>query len=310
MPFTLRLLFSGLCVYVPNTEKPCLRVLLIDARAPGVASNGKNHVSHVPAVRFAIKDLAQAKGLGKKQADYYLHPDSKLDQPQGMWILNGDELEILINGNTIPEPTLGTTAISSDALSLLPDMRKIYPDTNGLEVKEECFDGDLDKDGIGIVARIRLKAGEIGIYNGHSYAPRDKFGKPVAFISQSEYKFISTDLRPIEYNTHQQRLASCCYYEINVEAENVELFSKNSRTSLMFTPNNGSLVEVMLENVPPVGLEMARPSDENVDIDFELIYSIAKTLPTHRLVPVKVKQDEAPRPELCWSAIFNASNKA
>lgn len=269
MAFTLRVLFDGLCIFVPNTEESAgMRVLMIDARAPGVASNGENHVSHIPSVRFDLADLVP----GRRQPSYRVEFAADQGIPRGQWYLNGDDLEIQANGRGLPDEPL--TVLRSHAtrdFSLIPTMQAIYPDTGGIAVRDECLDNDLRRlADAGLVGRLRLQAGVLGAWDGGE-------GR---YISSDEYMFTGNPAR------HRQRIASRSFFETHIEADEVEISSRQRGHGLVLRPQSGELVEITLENQPPADLMSAKPSDPTADYDFELVYLIAKDPPLPLRIPV------------------------
>ncbi|MFL6262353.1 MAG: hypothetical protein ACJ76Y_21860 [Thermoanaerobaculia bacterium] len=269
MSFKLRILFDGLCILVPNTEESKgMRVLMIDARAPGVASNGENQVSHIPSVRFNLTDLVP----GRKQPSYRVEYAGEESVPRGQWYLNGDDLEIRVNGQGLPdEPLKVLHSHPTRDFSLIPSMKAIYPEYGGVDVREECLDNNLMRlTDAGLVGRLRLKAGVVGAWDGHD-------GR---FISSDEYMFSGNPAR------HRQRLASRTFFEADIEGEEVEIFSRQRGHGLVLRPENDEKIEILFENQPPAGLMTAKPADPNADYDFELVYLIAKNPPLPLRIPV------------------------
>jgi hypothetical protein len=269
MAFKLRIFFDGLCILVPNTEESRgMRVLMIDARAPGVASNGENQVSHIPSVRFNLPDLAP----GRRQPSYRVEYAGEESVPRGQWYLNGDDLEIRVDGQGLPDEPL--TVLRSHAtrdFSLIPSMKAIYPEFGGVEVRDECLDDGLKRlTDAGLVGRLRLKAGILGAWDGHD-------GR---YISSDEYMFSGNPA------LHRQRLASRTFFETEVTGQEVEIFSRQRGHGLVLRPENGEIVELLFENQPPAGLMTAKPADPNADYDFELVYLIAKDPPYPLRIPV------------------------
>jgi len=270
MAFQLRILFDGLCVFVPNVdESKGVRVLMIDARAPGVASNGENHVSHVPSVRFALADLAP----GRKQPAHRVDYPAQDPVPRGQWYLNGDDLEIRVNGRGLPDAPLTVLRKETNRdFSLIPSMQAIYPETQGVGVKDECLSADLRRlADAGLVGRLRLQAGVLGAWDGAGGH----------YISPDEYMFTGNT------NRHRQRIASRSFFETEIDADEVELFSRQRGHGLVFRPADGELVEILIENEPPMELMASKPSDPDADYDFELVYHIAKNPPLPLRIPIR-----------------------
>lgn len=270
MAFTLRILFDGLCVFVPNTEESKgVRVLMIDARAPGIASNGDGQVSHIPSLRFPLADLSPAA----KQPSYRIEYSSQDPVPRGQWYLNGDDLQILAGGQPLPDkPLVVLRKHPTRDFDLVPSMRMIYPETDGVSVREECLSNDLVRlADAGLVGRLRLQAGTLGVWDGAE-------GR---YVSADEYMFTGNP------TLHRQRIASRTFFETVIESEEVEIFSRQRGHGLVFRPADGERVEIVIENQPPMDLMTAKPGDPDVDWDFELNYLVAQDAPKPFRLPIR-----------------------
>lgn len=270
MAFTLRVLFNGLCAYVPNTEEERgMRVLLIDGRAPGVASNGKGHVSHIPAIRFNAADLDPDRRQPAFRYDY----SSQDAEPRGAWFLNGDDLELRVDGKPLPDGPLKVRHEGTEEdFGLVPNVQQIYPESEGLEVREECLDNQITRlADIGLVGRMRLQGGRVGAFAG---------GKDRTYISSDEYTFTGVP------TGHRQRMAACVYFETEVAGEAVEFHSRQRGHGPIFRPANGERLDILIENEPPMELMGSKPDEEDLEYDFELVYNIAKNRPQELRIPI------------------------
>lgn len=298
MAFKLRILFDGLCILVPNTEESKgMRVLMIDARAPGTASNGENQVSHIPSIRFNLADLVP----GRRQPSHRVEYAAETSAPRGQWYLNGDDLEIRVDGQSLPdEPLTVLRSHPTRDFSLIPTMKAIYPEFGGVDVRDECLDDGLKRlTDAGLVGRMRLKAGVLGAWDGHD-------GR---YISSDEYVFSGNPA------WHRQRIASRTFFEAEIAGKEVEIFSRQRGHGLVLHPQNGELLEILFENQPPADLMTAKPADPNADWDFELVYLIAKNPPLPLRIPVLAtaawSNNEATRQGvICPPASYSPSNEA
>ena len=297
MSFKLRMLFDGLCVFVPNTdESKGMRVLVIDGRAPGLASNGESQVSHIPSLRFALADLA----AGERQPTYRIDYSSADPIPRGAWLLNGDDLEIRIDGVPLPDgPLTILRSMPMRDFSLVPSMRIIYPETLGIEVREECLDRNLKRlADAGLAARIRLQNGVVGAWDGAD-------GR---YISSDEFMFIGTP------GFHRQRIAGCVFFETAVEGETVEIFSRQRGHGPVFQPQDGQTLEISLRNDPPEELMGSRPTYPDADYDFEMVYKVAKVPPPQLRVPVRAtaawSSEAGGGPVRCTGVTYNPNCEA
>jgi hypothetical protein len=240
-----------------------------EPQAPGVASNGAGHVSHIPAVYFTLADLAPEC----KQPAHAVHYRADERSPRGMWVLNGDDLEISAHGQGLPDaPLTVLRAPSPRDFALVPHMQTICPDLHGLEVHEECLAPHITRlSDVGLVGRLRLQAGVVGAYDGQA-------GQ---YISADEFMFTHSP------SHHRQRLASCVVFETSIDAPTVELYSRQRGHGLVLRPQDGQAVEILLENEPLAKLMAARPNDPDTDYDFELLYRIARNPPAPLRVPIR-----------------------
>lgn len=290
MSFKLQIKFFGLCAFVPNTKiDKSMRVFLIDARAPGVASSGVSHVSHVPAIKFNLEDLM----LSENQPFFFIQSNSEDNLFKGQWVLNGDEIEIRVDGKPLEQNNLKIlNTDEQNSFYLIPSTSNIYPELGGLAIKDECFANEENLCRVGIAARLQLMSGTIGT-------------NPAEYISTDEYYFTPTT------SNYKQKIASCAIYETDINFTKVEVFSKRTNQSLVFSPKNGEKLELSISNIPPEGLEAVKMDDPENTIDFELAYLIAKEYPVTPRIPTRSGLGpEYPKPLLCASIIYNPDSKA
>ncbi|MEW6734036.1 MAG: hypothetical protein AB1489_22100 [Acidobacteriota bacterium] len=234
MSFKLRILFDGLCVLIPhvyedvNAETPfvptsststaAMCVLLVDARAPGKASEGEDHFSHIPCIRFNTNDL---KYGSTSPADYtFFKANSPEEQRQdGMWVLTGDELEI--KGLSTSSLKIVRGGGSRDYGEIEKVLHELYPETNGLQVKDKCITDNIEKLKNLVVARFTLTGGEIGMVSDSMEAGNAEI-----------------------------------YFEATVD--DVEIFSPQQDKRLILQPSNGqgTLLKPKEPNVVEKGIEI------------------------------------------------------
>jgi hypothetical protein len=292
MSIELVIRFLGLFGFVPNKEENrSMTVLGVDARAPGIASDGTKYVSHRTFIKFNIEDMERLL----PHPSFYINNESRDERLKGQWFLSNDDLEIRAGGSVLSDGGL-TILRSGDNrdFSLIPAMRKFYPEMQGLDVKEECLKGAYPASA-GLTARMRLTQGTISACPGDS-------GE---FISTDEYTLTTFPER------HRQRLAGCAEYKTLIDSDRVAIYSKKTCEGFTFKPADGNRVELLMANIPPEGLEGAMPYNAEKDIDFELIYGLARRLPSQLRVPTRnLIGPEFPRPLLCVGAEFNPSDLA
>lgn len=293
MSFKLQIKFSGLCAFVPNTkEEKSMRVFLIDARAPGIASNGVRHVSHLPAIKFNLADVVS----GENQPFFFIQSNSENNIPIGQWVLNGDDIGITVDGKSLPLNKLQVLKTEDQKnLYLVPSTKNIYPELGGLSVKDDCFIDEENLSKFGIAARLQLTDGSVGTYAGLESE----------YISIDEYYFSPST------NNYKQRIASSVVYEVNIDSKDIKVFSKRTNQGFTFSPKNGKTLELSISNIPPDGLEAIKMDDPENTIDFELAYLIAKENPSILRIPARSPLGpEYPRPLLCAPIIYNPDDRA
>lgn len=309
MPFTLRLLFSGLCAFVPKEDdnnQLAMYALLIDARSPGLARGNSNykHVSHVPAVRFKTDPTSYREDESSLPPDkFFLHPGSSPNDLEGMWVLDKDDLVLQIN--TVPVPTEnipqgGGLVDAGGNRSFIAHAQKtsdIYNTnigdlSNGLDVNAALLTGSIISP---LVARVGFSNGTIGVYNGDTYRPLDDTGQRVPYIYRGSggapgVRFSNSNDVAKPVNPHKQDLQTCVFVEFSVPDIRTPSGSNLPGKFVIgaggkfvtFSASNGSEVEVMIENGPPLGIVGA---NQSTDYDFELVYEVAKQKPSVLRVP-------------------------
>jgi hypothetical protein len=282
----LKVRFLGLFAYVPAKQKDQpLHVLGIDARAPGIGSDGGKQVSHLTSLNFDVENLATDREQPEFRYSY------KPGEPmQGQWNIAGHDLEIRVNGKPLANTPLTLVKRGNDRkISLLPSMQALYPELGGLAVKRSCFT-NADPLTAGLTMRMPLQAGQLGACAG----------KNGEYLTREEF-----ELGPAG-NVRKTRLTSCAEYETVLDATEIEIYSQQLEKGFVFRPTNGNTLELTFANMPPEGLGEAKPFHTERETDFELVYSIAQNRPVELRVPVRsAMAGEYPYPYLCPGAVFN-----
>ncbi len=292
MAFTLNLIFRGLCIFVPNkngseTTASSISVLLPDATTP----NSYTHMPHIPLLKVNINNLDK---------------DSELKTT--CWHILNDDLELRVNGSNLLEAvntdvTIANTRMDTENMEVfhfIPHMNRIYSDHNppGLEVKDECMDWSINPAKAGLASRIQLKGGRIGAYLNSEH------------ISYQEYKFASPATNGTSYQ--QKGLADGVLFKLFVDADKLTIFSRQRKEGITLRPVEGeSTVKLDITN------GMLKPRHEYLklgepDLDFELVYQVAKSLPENDIrLPIRITDPPSvylPSPAFCASAVFNSHN--
>ncbi len=241
MGFKFRVIFNGLCIFVPNIpdqqKKQAMQVLLVNGANPPDASNKQPQLSHVPHLIFNLTDVYSRS--------------TRIDSPnptdlKGLWRLEGDDLEFCFNGKGVTDEIL---TIEDKFSELITHMKDLYP--QGLEVKDECFNTNINPKDLDLAARLQLKGGTIT-------AKEDPTGEP-----------------PVIFETYTR-------------ADKVDIVSKSTNTRITLKPADGQIVEIKIRNEPPEEVfSYIRKTNPkfNFDMDFELVYLVAKKKPEVLKIP-------------------------
>jgi len=329
--YTFRLLFSGLCAFVLNTDlNKGGRVLLVDARnSTPYSYDGTTYprILHIPCVRYKLSDL-KTKTIANKELDL-IHPGSTYpNNLQGMWALDKDDLTIRING------LLVTGAITLGDFNNTSSMKEIYHEdrNKGLRVRPDCLTNTIEN-APNVVGRIKLNAGTIRIYNptgadltNDPYAAKNNAGNRVPYKSSEQYNFLNmkenANTKPAD--THKSYLYSCIAFDLPVPKKSdkeagevtIESQSPNGASSITFAPpaSASDIVSVMIENGPPLGIPMSDQPVQN-DIDYTYVYDVAD--PNSNINYFDPAKPRIPRfpgafpfPVVCVVAVYNDDGNA
>lgn len=286
MSFKFNLILQGLLAIAPSIDKHgAMIALLIDARAPGKASTGVNHVSHSPNLRVNVADLDEKYFQPAMDIVY----DRAENAYQGVRYFNGNDLQVRYPGQSVCQGRLKVDRTPGNRdFSLIPHAKHVYPETGGLKIDPACL---FSKDLLGskVVGRIKLEDGTISAYAG----------KNGELISSEEYAFTGM---PGQY---RQRMASGMLFQREINADFVELHSPQNQESIFLRPSNGKSVDIVIENIPTKGVDAAKPQGD-ADIDYELVYLVSNPMPQQLRVPIRVAcGPEFPSPLFCGAMIYN-----
>ncbi|KAF0243914.1 MAG: hypothetical protein FD167_3712 [bacterium] len=339
---TFEILVRSLCGFVPqlkdSTDKYLasnLYVMLVNGCAPGTSATGINHVSHIPALRFYDKDLADDQASYtptvqefKPNDDVGLEPTDPDWPLNRRWLLHEDDLVIRIYDKDTGWSELeGSVGIHSsddytDFYKSIPNMPDIYH--NGIPVNQGSLQENLylykgQSKELNLCARLRL--------NGTKKA--DSFNEATAKIAafpgdghknvSGPYVFTSTRYSSAK---DEKKYVSTISFKVELakSVTKVEILSKNKEyelgkkgVGLTFNLEEKALTTILVENSPPFSAANSALEVDGMDIDFELLYLISgKTLPSDDLrIPTSSSNTcngsspAYPRPIPCYVAIFN-----
>jgi hypothetical protein len=320
LSFLVRILFSGLMVFVPNEDNTELTVLLLNVDHGYHTSDGSALPHH--------KSLLVTRGgtctgtCPDRDADIakFLFADSTLSVAQdsleaavaggGAWELNGSQLSFRKGSTTDPDlPALAmrtgvrgtvngnpqlvpTTATERGDFSWVANLKSLC---SNCTVKSSMF--DTQPPAI-VAARLRLTSGNVFTYS---------------------LARIGTNVTPIRFerldgtgnpSSYTQALASWVAADIEVSGSSIEIveskFDGSTGRTMKLTPDANGKVEVAVLNVPP--FVPPASSDNNapsVGKHFEVFYETANNAPSQaaRLVPRAGVANNATYPAISWSDV-------
>jgi len=317
MDFILRILFSGLMVFIPNEDGTELNVLLLN-----VDHNYHSSDNTAPGHHKAIL-VSRAGGCTgtcpTRDADVaeFFFPDQSssvaLDSLEeaveggGAWVLDGSQLELRKGSTNAP---------ALPALSFVEDVRDgIIPTTSAeredyswlASVKEICGTpcDDLDPDVLAeepsglIAARFVLKSGKVFTY---SVAKIGSDVTPVHFKRLDGQGSVSP---------YSQAVASWMGADVEIDGEDVEIveasFDGTPGRTMKLTPDANDRVEVAVVNLPPIVVRTTPfTGTPEPGKHFEMFYDVALTPPAAatRKVPYPGPADpNASYAQVSWQAV-------
>jgi hypothetical protein len=321
LEFVLRILFSGLIVFVPSEDRQEVTVLLLNVNHAHHVSDGTTIDQHKPILVVAGGSCTGDCTTDDTAIAEWLYPDKTTAAALaslavaatggGAWDLTGSELS-LRKGN-VNDPDLPAFEFHDDVRGSVNGIPNIIPtsaaqreDINWLaDLKQLCPTCSVDPDVLaaqppaGIVAaRFTLRTGKLFTY---SVARIGSNVTPVHFKRLDGTGSASP---------YSQAVASWIGAEIAVSGESIELvetkFNGGPGRAMEITPADGK-VEIALINLPPLMPPTgSTPATPEVGKHFEMFYEVAQTppVPGARLVPLAGAAPGAPSyPEVEWESI-------
>ena len=326
MDFIVRILFTGMMVFIPNSNGTQLDVVLLNVGHAHQISDGTTLTYHKPLL------LARAGGCTgtcpKNDADIATFvfgdkpTDAAIDSLEaaldggGAWQLTGADVSV-VKGSGDPElPALDfvegvrngiiptTTAERAD-YSWLADLAQICPSC-GLD------DSVLDEDppaGL-VAARFRLTSGDVFTYS----------------IAR-----IGSDVTPVHFkrldgtgsaSSYTQAITTWIGVDIEVSGDSIQLveskYDNSTGRTMELTPDANDRIEIAVLNLPPL-VPSAPSGTPGVGKHFERYYDVTDNPPSSaaRLVPLagaapgtssyaEVTWDFVHPEEELWSELLNA----
>ncbi|MFL6246473.1 MAG: hypothetical protein ACJ74H_10650 [Thermoanaerobaculia bacterium] len=304
MEFILRILFSGLIVFVPSEDKQEVTVLLLNVGHSHEMSDGSTLDIHKPLLIARAGTCTGDCPNDDPAIAQYLYSDKSLSAALdsletavdggAAWLLAGSELSIRKGSTSDPElPSLEltenarssvngvpqiipTTSIERSDFSWVADLKKICQ--NGCNIDTALLEAQPPA-GL-IAARLRLRTGKVFTYS-------------IARIGQN--------ITPVNFkrldgsgtaSPYSQAIANWVGADVTVSGSSVEIveekFNGDPGRSMKLSPAENENVEIAVLNLPPFTPPTAPyPANPGVGKHFEMYYEVTQTppAPEARLVP-------------------------
>lgn len=323
MDFILRILFSGLIVFVPSEDRQQVTVLLLNVPHAHELSDSSTLDTHKPLLVARAGNCTGDCPADDPDIAQFLYSDKSLSEALdateeavdggAVWLLEGSDLT-LQKGNSndpdLPELTfrddtrsvvngvpqaIPTTSSERSDFSWVADLQKVCQ--TGCNLDEAMFDAEPPA-GL-IAARMTLRTGDIFTYS----------------IAR-----IGSDITPVNFkrldntgnfSTYSQAIATWVGADIEVSGSSIEIveekFNGDPGRTMTLSPGQDDKVEVAVLNLPPFTPPTAPYSaNPGVGKHFEMYYEVTDTPPAAaaRLVPRAGALSGAPAvPEVEWHSI-------
>ena len=317
MEFIVRILFTGMMAFIPNSNGTQLDVVLLNVGHGHQISDGTGLPHHQPIIITRAGSCTGTCPTRDATIASYLFSDKTIDSAQdaleaavaggGAWQLSGTDVSVVKGSSSDPAlPALSftsgvrsgiipTTSGQREDISWLAQLSEICP-TCGLD---SSVTGNSPPTGL-VAARIHLTSGNVFTY---------------------EVARIGSDVTPVRFkrldgsgsaSTYSQAIASWIGVDIVVSGDSIKLdeadFGGTPGRTMTLTPDEDNPVEIAVLNLPPLvpALPSATPG---VGRHFERYYDLAANPPSasSRLVPIPGAAPGTTYSQVTWSSIHPAS---
>lgn len=317
MEFIVRILFTGMLVFIPNEDGSRVDVLLLNVGHTHQMSDGTALADHTPIVLAnggtctgdcPKRDATIATSIFADKATNVAQDSLEAALPGGgSWILSGSELSLRKAAGAADLPALSiidgvrttiipTTSAEREDFTWVANLKQICPDCG---LNPDVLDAEPPA-GL-IAARFRLTTGDLSTF-------------AVARIG--------SDVTPVQFkrldgtgsaSSYTQSIASWVGADITVSGTSIELvemaFDGTPGRSMSLTPDANDMVEIAVLNLPPL-IPVAPTGTPGVGKHFERYYDVTATPPASsaRLVPQAGAAPGAPSyPEVTWQSVHPQS---
>jgi hypothetical protein len=304
LEFILRILFSGLMVFVPSEDKQEVTVLLLNVGHAHQMSDGSTLDTHKPLLIARAGNCTGDCASIDPAIAQFVYSDKSLSAAVDSletavdggtaWLLNGSELSLRKGSTNDPElpslvlrddtrstvngvlQSIPTTSTEREDISWVADLKKICQ--TGCNIDTAMLDAEPPA-GL-IAARFTLRTGKVYTYS----------------IAR-----IGTNITPVNFkrldNTgsaspYSQAVATWVGADVTVSGDSIEIveekFNGDPGRSMKLSPAEGEKVELAVLNLPPFTPPTAPyPVNPGVGKHFEMYYEVTQTPPAAeaRLVP-------------------------
>lgn len=317
--FVLRIFFSGLIAFVPNSDGTQMNVILANTPHEYTLADGTALPHHYPILlaRAAscegtcLTDQASIASFlfankTASQADTLLN---HAIQGGGAWALSGSDLTLAgpveplavrtgargrdENGVLLPVPR---TPAEREDFTWVADLSDLAPETNGFK---ESLTLAEPPPGCTVAARLKLRSGTLFTYS----------------LVKIDAKVVPVHFRQPSGNgpeaPYAQAVANWVVAEIRVPGDAVEILDQNfsdisKQRAMRLHPVNG-VVEMAILNLPPYEIPEpdAPPPASAPGQHFQVFYDLVKRPPAHasRLVPQRALNPSASEPQVDWASL-------
>ncbi|HEX9985011.1 MAG TPA: hypothetical protein VGF69_17245 [Thermoanaerobaculia bacterium] len=318
--FILRIFFSGLIAFVPNSDGTEISVVLVNTPHEYTLAGGDTLPHHRPmllaraascegsCVTSDHGSMASFMFANKTPAEAQAALNSALTGG-GAWELSGSDLTIGDASGPLTVRSGLRTRDANGVLSVVPatpaergdfswvaDMSELAPGTGGFKTALTLAE---PPSGCVVAARLKLRSGELYTY---SLVKIDAKARAVHFRKPSG----SSPEAP-----YAQAVANWVAVDIHIPGDSMEIVEQSfsdstKRRTMRLRPQNG-IVELALLNLPPfVAPDPNAPAPSPAPGQhFQLFYDLVKRppAPSERLVPHQALSPSASDPQADWSLL-------
>jgi len=313
LEFIVRILFTGMMVFVPSNDGTQLDVVLLNVSHGQQLSDGTGLPHHKPILIARSGDCSGTCSKRDAAIASYVFGDLSTPAAQdaleaacgggGALELSGGEISVVKGSSSDPDlPALTFNSGTPSAVIPTTSSERAY--TNWLaKLSEICPNCGFNSDVLDasppsnlVAARFRLRTGNVFTYSvariGSNVTPV-KFKRLDGQGSTSSYS---------------QAIATWIGADITVSGDSIQLaeskFDNSTGRTMTLTPDNDGRVEIAVLNLPQL-VPSTAGSTPGVGKHFERYYDVAANPPSAaaRLVPLPGAASGVTYPEVSWSSV-------